>query len=478
MSHLDVTIDAGTLRGHVTDGIATFHAIPYAAAPHGAGRFAAPRPPEPWAGIRDATAPGPTAPQPERDAFGDLDMSPYFGPGWVPGGDYLSVDVRAPAGPRSNLPVMVFVHGGGFVAGSARAALYDGSAFARDGVVLITVNYRLNVAGFLHLPDAPDNRGLLDVLAALAWVRRNVAAFGGDPANVTVFGQSAGATLLAALLVTSRAGGLVRRAILQSGSGTGAFSRAQATLVTRRLAQRLGVPCTAAALAVVPDAELVAACSELGGIDLTVGGTRDPLLGLTPFSVVADEQPAAAVARGRAHGIDLMVGTNSDEGNLYLVPVGKYTTTTWEDVRATAEMAASDPDAAVASLRAARPDAPPGEIRAALLTEGLFGAGTRALAHARPGHNTYVYEFAWRSAELGAAHTMELPFVFDRTALPALSGRRRLLGTAAPPAGLARRTHETWIRFAATGDPGWPAYGEDRTAMRIGSTWRVVRGHG
>jgi para-nitrobenzyl esterase len=472
-AHVEVTVDAGRVRGRITDGTAVFHAVPYAAAPHGADRFAPPRPAEPWPGVRDATEPGPTAPQPKRDAFGSLDMSPYFGPGWLPGEEYLSLDVRTPADRTATaLPVMVFVHGGGFVAGSTRSPLYDGTAFARDGVVLVTVNYRLNVAGFLHLPDAPDNRGLLDVLAALDWVGRNIAAFGGDPDNVTVFGQSAGATLLAALLATGRADGVVRRAILQSGSGTGAFSRAQAGLVTRRLAEELGVPGTAAALAGVPDADLVAACGALGGIDLTAGGTPDPMLGLSPFSVVADEQAATALARGRAHGVDLMVGTNSDEGNLYLVPLGRLATSTWQDVHDTAARMSPDPAATVAAYRRARPAAPPGEIRSALLAEGLFGAGTRALV--RPG--THVYEFTWRSSQLGATHATELPFVFDTAHLPALTGAAGLLGTTPPPPDLARRMHETWIRFASTGDPGWEPYGEKGTRMRMGETWAVTAG--
>ena len=164
-------------------------------------------------GVRDATEPGPNAPQAER-RLGSVDMSPYFGAGWSRGEDYLTVNVWTPAAARRRrrLPVMVFVHGGGFVAGSTRSALYDGSAFARDGVVLVTLNYRLGIAGFLDLPGAPANRGLLDVLAALRWVRENIAAFGGDPDRVTLFGQSAGATIVGGVLAAPEAAGLVPRA--------------------------------------------------------------------------------------------------------------------------------------------------------------------------------------------------------------------------------------------------------------------------
>lgn len=164
----------GPVRGRRHDHGSVFLDIPYAAPPVGRERFTAPSPHPGWTEVRDAARPGPTAPQPARDAFGTLDMSPYFGPGWQPGEDYLTVNIWAPwpDGPGRR-PVMVFVHGGGFVAGSNRAPLHDGTAFARDGVVLVTVNYRLGIPGFLHLPDAPDNRGMLDVLAALRWIRDN-----------------------------------------------------------------------------------------------------------------------------------------------------------------------------------------------------------------------------------------------------------------------------------------------------------------
>ena len=225
----------GAVRGLRRDGTAVFLNIPYAAPPAGASRFAAPRPHAPWDGVRDATMPGPTAPQAER-RLGDVDMTPYFGPGWITGEDFLTVNVWAPGAGGARLPVMVFVHGGGFVAGSTRSEIYDGAAFARDGVVLVTLNYRLGVQGFLDLPGAPANRGLLDVIAALRWVRENIAAFGGDPDRVTLFGQSAGATIVGGVLTSPEAASagrrLFRRAIVQSGSGLGAFTPEQAARVT------------------------------------------------------------------------------------------------------------------------------------------------------------------------------------------------------------------------------------------------------
>ncbi|GHJ28643.1 carboxylic ester hydrolase [Streptomyces hygroscopicus subsp. sporocinereus] len=473
-----VTTAQGAVRGLRQDGTAVFLNIPYAAPPLGAGRFAPPRPHEPWDGVRDATVPGPNAPQSERK-LGSVDMSPYFGEGWSRGEDYLTVNVWAPEGAGGGLPVMVFVHGGGFVAGSTRSALYDGSAFARDGVVLVTLNYRLGIAGFLDLPGAPANRGLLDVVAALRWVRENIAAFGGDPHNVTLFGQSAGATIVGGVLATPEAAGLVRRAIVQSGSGLGAFTTEQAARVTRAAAEALGVEPRAEDFAEISDDRLVEAASRLAGIDLRTETHHDPLAGLSPFSLVLDTQPAASVATGPGAGVDLLIGTNTEEGNLYLVPVGTYATSTAGDVEAAAARAHPDPARLVETYRTSRPEASFAELRSAILGHGLFGAGSWALADAHaahPGSATYAYEFAWRShaldGELGATHAMELPFVFDLAHLPHLRGPAALLGPDEPPADLAARVHRTWVRFAETGDPGWERYDTRRRAtMRIDAEW-------
>ncbi|MFD0255109.1 carboxylesterase/lipase family protein [Streptomyces sp. NPDC127113] len=483
MNHHDpvVTTDRGAVRGTLKDGTAAFLNIPYAAPPRSPGRFAPPRPHESWDGVRDATRPGPTAPQSER-RLGRVDMSAYFGPGRIPGDDYLTVNVWTPEITSGALPVMVFVHGGGFVAGSTRSPMYDGSAFARDGVVLVTLNYRLGIAGFLDLPGAPANRGLLDVVAALRWVQENIAAFGGDPHRVTLFGQSAGATIVGGVLADPGAAGLLRRAIVQSGSGLGAFTTEQAARVTAAAADALGVAPRADAFAEIPDDRLVDAANGLAGLDLRTPTHRDPLLGLSPFSLVLDTQPATSVAAGAGAGTDLLVGTNTEEGNLYLVPVDRYTTSDAHDVDATAARSHPDPARLVGTYRTARPGASPGELRSAIMGDALFGAGSRALADAHAAHpasSTHAYEFAWRSHALdgllGATHAMELPFVFDRTGLPELRGPGGLLGPDEPPADLAARTHAAWIRFASTGDPGWDAYGtRRRTTMRIDAEWTPV----
>ncbi|MGK9462981.1 carboxylesterase/lipase family protein [Streptomyces sp. G6] len=476
-----VTTAQGTVRGLRRGRTLTFQNIPYAAPPRGADRFAPPRPHEPWQGVRDATLPGPTAPQAER-RLGDIDMTPYFGTGWSRGDDYLTVNVFTPATGAGDLPVMVFVHGGGFVAGSTRATLYDGSAFARDGVVLVTLNYRLGIAGFLDLPGAPANRGLLDVVAALRWVRENVAAFGGDPHNVTLFGQSAGATVVGGVLATPDAAGLFRRAIVQSGSGLGAFTPEQAARVTKAAGDTLGIEPLADAFACIPDERLVEAAGKLAGIDLRTGTHGDPLIGLSPFSLVLDTQPAVSVAAGGDADVDLLVGTNTEEGNLYLVPVGKYATSTAADVDETAARSHPDPARLVETYRASRPGASFAELRSAIMADALFGVGSRALADAHAARSpsaTYAYEFAWRSralgGELGAAHGVELPFVFDLTDRAELSGPNALLGPGQASADLATRVHKTWIRFARTGEPGWDPYDTGRRAtMRIDAEWTQV----
>ncbi len=465
MSDPCVQIATGAVRGRAHPGYRAYLGIPYAAPPTGANRFAAPAPHDSWPGVRDAVDFGPAAPQAPRTGFGSLNMAAYFGDAAsfgdaACGADYLTLNVWAPTD-ASRCPVMVFVHGGGFVSGSPRAPLYDGAAFARDGVILVTVTYRLGTPGFLDLPDAPPNRGLLDVLAALEWVQTNIAAFGGDPGNVTLFGQSAGATLVSAALTTPGASALITRAIVQSGNGLGAFSREQAARVAHRAAALLGVELTAAALASIPDGELTRTATGLTGISLRTSDRFDPLVGLSAFSVVLDTQPADAAASGHGADIPLLIGTNTEEGNLYLAPTGALETSTEDDVFELAAQTHDDPAAVIREYRAQAPSADWGEVRSALLGDALFVRGSNRLADAHCGGSTYRYEFAWRSTaiggRLGAAHTVELPFVFDRLGLPAVGGPDALLGAGTPPQHLADDMHGAWIRFARTGSPGWAA---------------------
>ncbi|MFE1176709.1 carboxylesterase/lipase family protein [Streptomyces sp. NPDC058773] len=477
--HVQVKTSAGTVLGRQDGGVSVFRNIPYAAPPVGAGRFAAPAPPVPWTGVRDAGAPGPTAPAAARGGFGPLDMSALLGTQESTGADYLTVNVWTPSPHRGRLPVLVFVHGGGFLNGSGGAALYDGGGFARDGVVLVTLNYRLGAAGWLDVPGAPANRGLLDVIAALGWVRENISGFGGDPDDVTVCGQSAGAMIVAALLAAPPAAGLFRRAISQSGSGRCAFAPEQAGRVTRALAASLGIAPVADAFAEIPDERLVSAVAGLGPVDVAGDGHYDTSLGSSPFKPVIDgavlhQQPVSAVAGGSGSAVDLLIGTNAEEANLYTVPTGRAARLTEAEVAAAAARRHPDPAALVAAQRARRPEASPGELLAGLVTDA-FTESSRQLADAHaawPGAGTYAYLFRWRSTafggSLGACHCVELPFVFDRTGLPGLRGPQALLGDGELPPDLAPDMHRAWVRFATSGDPGWRRYRTgDRAVLAI-----------
>lgn len=394
-----VKVSGGVLRGLEGEFGPVFRSVPYAAPPTGAGRFAAPSPPRPWTGERDATTSGPTSPMPDRRWFGEMDMGPLLG-GWVPGEDYLTASVWTPS-TTGRAPVLVWVHGGAFLAGSGDAPAYDGSAFARDGVVLVTCNYRLGAPGWLSVPGAPDNRGVLDVIAALRWVRENIAAFGGDPDQVTVGGQSAGGMIVSALLTEPGADGLFRRAISQSG-GLHGLDPERAAAVGRGVAEHLGVAHTVEGLADIPDERLVAALA-----DVAAKGNG----GLTPIAVVREAAGVPATVR---HGVDLLVGNTSQEARLYQNPQAEES------------------------------------------INELFRSSTQALltGHAEAGGQAYRYLFDWRGGPYGACHAVELPFVFDTAGMPELRGPHGLLGPDVP-AELVRGVHDAWVRFVTTGDPGW-----------------------
>ncbi|MBK1783404.1 carboxylesterase/lipase family protein [Prauserella cavernicola] len=479
-----VRLGRDTVTGVHQDGVAVFRGIPYAAAPVGPDRFTAPRPAT-WSGPFDATRFGPTAPQARPRVPGAPDVSAFIGPGWIRGDDYLNLNVWTPDPAAGGLPVLVFVHGGAFVNGAGLTAGNDGTRFARGGVVVVTINYRLGVPGFLRLPGAPDNRGLLDQVAALRWVAEHIAAFGGDPGTVTVSGQSAGAMSVAALLAAAPPG-LFRRAISESGGASHALTPEQADLVTSAVAANLGVPATPAALAKV-DADAIAETPlRLAAVppDLAATGVRDPQLGLTKFAPVVDGelltgQPLEAIAAGSAAGVEVLAGTNADEMNLYRIampapPVSE------ESLRTTVAGLHPDPDALIESYRRHGRGSTPVEVLSAIGTDYLFAVPTARFtdAHAAARGRTWRYEFTWRSpahdGRLGACHGSELPFVFGTL------GRANfdLLGLEHPGEAehaLSEATHAAWVSFIRDGDPGWPRHTPDEPAVqRIGPEWTVT----
>ncbi len=458
-----VVTTSGPVRGARTDGVRRFLGVPYAAGPVGERRFAAPEPHAGWSEPREATTFGPNAPQAVRD-FPALDLSPVVGRGWVKGDDYLNVNVWTPEA-ADRLPVMVFVHGGAFVAGASAPATYDGTAFARDGVVMMSVTYRMGVEGFLPIEGAPTNLGLRDLVFALGWVRDNAAAFGGDPDKVTVFGESAGAMLIADLIASPLAKGLFRRAIVQSGHGSMVRSRSVAERLTRRLAMLMGVAPTLEGFRSRGVEQALEALEKVqqptARIDLREADGREGAFGLSRFlpvwgDDVLPEPPLAALAKGAGSEVDLLIGANAEEMNIYLVPTGAKakinTVLAWLVLRA------SHPRPWRTLLAYGLGRGKAGDVLLAAMHDLVFRLPVRDFAAAHRGR-THLYDFGWRSpqcgGELGACHALELPFVFDT--LSTCTGPTGLTGDD-PPQALADRIHRTWVGFAKDGTLPWPEY--------------------
>jgi para-nitrobenzyl esterase len=413
-----VETSAGKVRGSAGPEGAVFLGIPYAAPPVGGRRYAGPAPAEPWRGELKATAFAPPMPQAERRLAG-INTRSFIGPRWADEDPELALNIWTP-GIDGSYPVMVYIHGGAFLAGSPNAELYHGPAFARDGVVLVTINYRLGLEGFLALDGGETNVGLRDQLAALRWVREEIAAFGGDPGNVTAFGQSAGAMSLGFLMGSHHFDGLADRVISQSGGLGITHTPEQHRIVTEHVAQLLGVPPTREAFAEIPIAEVIDAQAKLVPGSVSIPG--DPAGGMLVLLPVRDGELIPHELETVSE-IPLLVGDTTEEGNLYV-------------------MGLPDPDPAAA----------------AALTQRIFHQPTAALVHAHPGP-TWRYRFAWRSGalggRLGAAHAVDLPFVFDTLDADDLRGDDGLLGREGGSPELAARIHSAWIRFAREGDPGW-----------------------
>jgi para-nitrobenzyl esterase len=452
---------SGSVRGRLEDGIAVFRGIPYAQPPSGALRFAAPQPAERWDGIRDAVAFGPSPPQ--------SGLMPLLLPGPALGADphdWLTVNVWSPdLGAQQGLPVMVWIYGGGYRYGASGQAPYDGTQLAKQGVILVTFNHRVGVEGFAQVPGAPANRGLLDDVAVLRWVRENIAQFGGDPECVTVFGQSAGAGAVGCLLVMPAAVGLFRRAIAQSMPGT-FFSSALATEITATIAAQAGLPATLEAFAAASSDVLTSAADAVNTREHPEWGVVS-YTNLT-FSPVVDGEvlPAApwqALAAGTARDVDLLTGHTRDEYRLFME---------LESLRGrvTEEMAADALEGLLDDgnrlYRVAYPDAGPEELYELVYSDWLFRMPSLHLAqaHAAAGGRTYLYQLQSDSL-LGACHGEDVPLVF---------GTYRELGEflfGSPPPesvlALGNLMRTEWTEFARSGDPGWSPYSIGRRLTRI-----------
>ncbi|MFI7708385.1 carboxylesterase/lipase family protein [Nonomuraea sp. NPDC049480] len=471
----EINITTGTVRGRREAGPAVFRGIPFAQPPVGPARFAAPQPVRGWDGVREAFAYGPPPPQATmpgappsvNDAVGD---------------DWLTLNVWTPEpDPGAGLPVMVWIYGGAYMFGMSSDPGYDGTRLAESGVVVVTFNYRVGMEGFAHIDGAPANRGLLDQVAALEWVHENIAAFGGDPGRVTVFGESAGAGSVAALMAMPRAAGLFRRAIAQSVPGT-FFSAELAGDIATVIAGELGMSATVDDLSGVAPDRLVAAgetvTAKMRQFEDRWGAVAHTP---TPFSPVVDGEvlpatPWQALADGTGRDIELIVGHNRDEYRLFVAFGGLLGQVVEE--QATTALRVFAPDGGRA-YREAFPGAAAGELFELVQSDWLFRMPSLHLAQAQAagGGRAHLYELTWPApglgGVLGACHGLDVPLTFG--VFGAGLGAA-LMGDPVSPEGQALSQHirTTWTAFAATGDPGWPAYDAQHRLTQILNTESMV----
>lgn len=458
-----VHVQGGAIAGAAGADGATLHflGVPFAAPPIAGLRWRPPQAVEPWQGVLETLHAAPACPQPLPPP-GSFYQNEFFRTSERQSEDCLYLNIWTRARTPQTLPVMVWFHGGAFVQGSGSLPSFDGEALARRGVIVVTVNYRLGPLGFLALPaldresanNVSGNYGLLDMIAALGWVRRNIAAFGGDPENVTIFGQSAGAVGVNAMMASPLARGLFRRAIVQSFPMAGARlgepmqTLAQAERGGQSFARALGVE-TLAELRLVSSADLIRAM----GSSAAAFGLRPNMDG----HVLPNELPET-IATGQGNGTELLIGATYNEGSVLLSPTTPESLATWVRQQFGAQGAqvakfysGSDDDAATAAQDRLQSD------------YWLAAARREALAFDERGKPAYVYRFT-RSApgadpiKVGAFHSGELAYVFGTQASIDRPWRDR-------DRELSEQMQQYWSNFARTGDPNgpglpeWPRYG-------------------
>ena len=473
-----VAVGAGLLRGVSEGGLWVFRGVPYANSPAGAGRWRRTRPPASWTGVRDAQSWGPIAPQPPPTSGLSIPNDPT-----ASDEDCLSLNIWTPGLDDRRRPVLVWVHGGGFTTGSGSSAVYRGDRLARrGGVVVVTLNYRLGALGFLAHPALGDengtgcgNWGLYDQIAALEWVHEHIAAFGGDPRNVTVFGESAGAMSITLLMSSSACGRLFHRAVVQSGPPATA-SVEWGKRRAERLAELAGVEpgrgFDRESLERLEPQALVRAAQGLADEVSGDAGLPLPLLPVLDGELIT-RPPAEAISEGAAASVPFLVGTTRDEAALFMELNRAAQTLDMNDVvRGVRKIAAEDSaQSLVEAYRDAREargePTTPRALLSAVTTDYVFRLPSLALATAsykyQPG--TFAYLFTWESpflgGILGSSHGLEIPFVFGTVENEVIG---RFSGSGLRALELSEAMQQAWLAFARTGDPScdalgeWPAY--------------------
>ncbi|MFF1877603.1 carboxylesterase/lipase family protein [Leifsonia sp. NPDC058230] len=472
----EVTTTAGRVRGLQRDGSIAFLGIPFAEPPVGELRFAAPVPHAPWTGTLDATAYGATA---QRETLAEITLIPEPS---IPGDSTLNVNVFTPSLPDAGdpdalLPVLVYIHGGGFVAGSPASPWYDGAAFNRDGIVTVSLSYRLGFDGFGWIEDAPHNRGVRDWVLGLEWVRDNIAAFGGDPARVTVAGQSAGGGAVLSLLAVPAAASLFHRAISLSGA-TSDLPLDEAEKLGRELAALGGVAPTRSGLGSLDERTVLELQGRVASPTVEAdqsGESGDPLAPLVRFATgglswgpvvdgeVLPESVSAALSRGVGADKELVLGATDNEFVMALAPQAEALSA----VPAAAILSAFGlPEATVAAYIDAHPSRGTADLIGQYVTDRMFRvtAITLAAERARSGAPTWLYRFAWPSPTIGnSCHCLDVPFFFDCLA----AERVAYLAGPNPPQELADEVHGSAVAFVSTGDPGWTPFDEATRSTRV-----------
>ncbi len=416
-----VTTVAGRVLGETIPNGVAFRGIPFAEPPTGAWRFRPPQPCVPWDGVRGCTVFGPICPQVHHAETGGVLAA--LGRLEPTDEDCLFLNVWTPAVDHGLRPTMVWIHGGAYVTGSGSSELYDGASFARDGVVMVSLNYRLHAFGFLYLDELFDgaqgtgNLGILDQIAALEWVRDNIAEFGGDPDNVTIFGESAGGMSVGTLMGTPAASGLFRRAIAQSGAAQHNISRSAAGRVTERVGDLLDVaPGDWDALRAVDVKRFVALSTQIGGVEAAglLGSEAAGRMGFQPVidGVTRSSRAVDLVRAGSAAGVDLMIGTNAEEWRLFIwgVPASVQAFLPDPDVAPYFAGSGRSVDEILKVCAASRPGQSIRDLLCAVETDQMFTIPAIRLADAQLQHTpaVWTYRFSWPTPVLdgclGACH--------------------------------------------------------------------------